>query len=203
MNWFYNLKIRTKLLSSFILVALIAGLIGYVGIINIHKIEEELKTMYDHDTKPLGEIADAAVRYQRIRANLREMILIKNVDQLKDIVGRIKEHDKVVDDSLLKYEKTIQSEENRKEYQHLRAAMDKYLPMREKVIALALENKKEEAFNLLMGEAAPVARAVQESTQKLLEMKINVAKKRAEANEITASAAQNLSTGMAVGGVGL
>ncbi|MBF0496720.1 MAG: HAMP domain-containing protein [Deltaproteobacteria bacterium] len=52
-----------------------------------------------------------------------------------------------------------------------------------------------------MGEAAPVARTVQESTQKLLELKINVAKKRAEENEIKASDAQNLCTGMAVGGV--
>lgn len=33
MKWFYNLKIRTKLLSGFILVALVVGIVGYVGII--------------------------------------------------------------------------------------------------------------------------------------------------------------------------
>ena len=31
MNWFYNLKIGTKLISAFILVALIGGLAGYIG----------------------------------------------------------------------------------------------------------------------------------------------------------------------------
>ena len=31
MNWFYNLKLQKKLLLSFILVAAIAGVIGFIG----------------------------------------------------------------------------------------------------------------------------------------------------------------------------
>ncbi len=38
MSWFYNLKIATKLITGFIVVALIAGAVGFTGISNINKI---------------------------------------------------------------------------------------------------------------------------------------------------------------------
>lgn len=37
MNWFYNLKLRTKLLSGFLTVVLVAVMIGFVGPKNIHR----------------------------------------------------------------------------------------------------------------------------------------------------------------------
>ena len=36
MKWFYNLKISVKLLSGFLLVALIAGVVGAFGIFQIN-----------------------------------------------------------------------------------------------------------------------------------------------------------------------
>jgi methyl-accepting chemotaxis protein len=39
MQWYYNLKISVKLISGFMLVALIAGVIGYVGVTNIESKE--------------------------------------------------------------------------------------------------------------------------------------------------------------------
>jgi len=35
MKWFLNMKISIKLISSFVVVAIIAGVIGFVGYINI------------------------------------------------------------------------------------------------------------------------------------------------------------------------
>lgn len=47
MKWFYNLKIRTKLLIGFILIALIVGLVGYVGMINIKALDESDTELYE------------------------------------------------------------------------------------------------------------------------------------------------------------
>ncbi len=44
MNWFYNLKVRTKLIAAFIVVAVIAGVIGYLGISNMRTINDLLTT---------------------------------------------------------------------------------------------------------------------------------------------------------------
>ena len=38
MNWFYNLRVGVKLVAGFVIVALVAGLIGLVGILNSRSI---------------------------------------------------------------------------------------------------------------------------------------------------------------------
>jgi methyl-accepting chemotaxis protein len=40
MQWFYNLKIGTKLLLGFSLIVLVAILVGTVGILNLSKIQK-------------------------------------------------------------------------------------------------------------------------------------------------------------------
>ena len=35
MNWYYNLRLKTKLLSGFIMMVLVAGIIVGVGVLNL------------------------------------------------------------------------------------------------------------------------------------------------------------------------
>ncbi|KZL90357.1 hybrid sensory histidine kinase BarA [Clostridium magnum DSM 2767] len=42
MKWFYNLKISTKILTGFILAAFIAGVVGFIGVINISNLQFQL-----------------------------------------------------------------------------------------------------------------------------------------------------------------
>jgi methyl-accepting chemotaxis protein len=53
LQWFYDLKIGTKLLSGFLLVALIAGLVGYIGIGDIRTIEKMDTGLYQTNVVPL------------------------------------------------------------------------------------------------------------------------------------------------------
>ena len=54
MKWFYNLKISVKLILSFILVALIAGLIGYEGISSLKTADDSDSILYETNTYPLS-----------------------------------------------------------------------------------------------------------------------------------------------------
>ena len=56
MNWFYNLKLSTKLLSGFILVALFAGTVGLVGTIKIKQVDDADTALYEQNAKPLGNL---------------------------------------------------------------------------------------------------------------------------------------------------
>lgn len=56
MKWFYNLKIKTKLLSGFILVALVVGIVGYIGITNINSLDQASEESYHNMTVPVTEI---------------------------------------------------------------------------------------------------------------------------------------------------
>lgn len=41
MSWYHNMKIGTKLIAAFLIVAFIAGGIGLIGIINIQNVDEK------------------------------------------------------------------------------------------------------------------------------------------------------------------
>jgi len=72
MKWFYNLKISTKLIASFVTIAIISGVVGVIGITNITKIYRNDTIMYENMTVPLSEVAEMARLFQRARVNARD-----------------------------------------------------------------------------------------------------------------------------------
>ena len=78
MNWFYNMKIGTKLLSGFTLVALIAGVIGWVGISNMRGIAAKDTMMYKDMLVPITHLGGISTAFQRVRVTLAKVLLSKN-----------------------------------------------------------------------------------------------------------------------------
>ncbi len=103
--------------------------------------------------------------------------------------------------ALAEFEKSMHSEEIRKEFQDLMAAKSKYDPVRDKIIGFALSGAKDEAIQVIEGEGAVVAKAFGDSIQKLMDMKIAQAKERSENNQAASQAAIRLSLGVAGGGI--
>jgi len=63
MKWYANLKVSTKLLSGFILVALIAGVIGFIGIKKIHQIDDADTKLYEKITIPLADMGEISIAF--------------------------------------------------------------------------------------------------------------------------------------------
>ena len=82
MKWFLNMKITTKLIIAFVIVAILAGVVGAVGMSNITKIDENGHVLYANMTVPLAEAADMAKLFQRIRVNTRDMILEEDQEKI-------------------------------------------------------------------------------------------------------------------------
>ena len=74
MKWFYDMKLKAKLMTGFILVALVAAIIGGVGIQKLKQLDDADTKMYEKITMPLGDLADISTDFQRIRINVRETI---------------------------------------------------------------------------------------------------------------------------------
>ena len=75
MNWFNNLKLRKKLLGSFIGVALIAGIIGWIGFSSLMKINNNNKMMYEESVLPIQELGSASESFLLVRVNLLYAII--------------------------------------------------------------------------------------------------------------------------------
>ena len=77
MQWFNNMKIMPKLLSGFMLVALLMGLVGYIGIKNINAIDDSDTILYEKMTVPIATLQDMTDSYQRLRNNLLELTIVE------------------------------------------------------------------------------------------------------------------------------
>ncbi|MCW2278330.1 methyl-accepting chemotaxis protein [Heliophilum fasciatum] len=171
MKWFKNLKIGVKLIVSFIIVAMIAGVVGIIGVLNINKIDKNYSDLYTNYGIALTDIADASLDYQRIRVNLRDLLLHKGQDR-QIYVNTIKDLDKKKEESLARFEKSLQTDEAKKEFAKLKAAVENYAPLQQKVIDLALAGQEEQALAVL-GEGKHLADEVNNGINTLFELKDN------------------------------
>jgi len=186
-----RIKLSVKMIGAFVIVSLVTMLIGSIGIIKIREINNNDKEMYEVSTKPLGDIAEIAVLFQKTRGVIRDIIIDKymfNRDIAKHLEN-IKENDKIGVADLERFEKTIKSEEVRREYDQMKIELGKYFQMMEKLMGWINEGKKDEACAYMRSDVSQQADKVQASFDKLIVITINQAKHKSNENTSTAEGA--------------
>ncbi len=190
MRWFTDRKIATKLLLSFFLMALLAGAIGYMGMSKLRMLEDADTGMYELCTRPLGYIGKAIGDFQISRGCTRDLLLSTTEGEMKSYAAKIDAYDKKIEESLAGFEKTIKSDDlEYKELQSLKQAIARFDTLRDKIVRLALESKKEEALSETRGEAASLAAEIQDHLDKLLQINIEGASRTSKENTATADSA--------------
>lgn len=184
MNWFLNLKISKKLILSFILISLISGVMGLYAITNLKMLDDSDTELYIHMTVPTSQMGEISTEFQRIRVNARDMIIAQSPDEIEADIKEIENLKTNISKLSEEFGKTIVSEDMRAQYEVFKAARSDYMPKLDKVIELARENKDEEAFEILSenGEAGKASRIEQDAIKKILDMKIEDAKEKADLN---------------------
>ncbi|HEX3075855.1 MAG TPA: methyl-accepting chemotaxis protein [Lachnospiraceae bacterium] len=170
MKWFYNMRIGAKLVLGFIMVAMIAGVIGVVGVVNVYKIDKDYTELYEEYGIPLGEIGNVSILFQQNRVNMRDMLLTDDSTKMQEYATRIEEQTKSMDSYLASFEKSLQTTEGKETFKNLMSAFDVYKPIQEKIVSLALENKKDEAYTTLKNGIDSVT-GVMDNIDKLYELK--------------------------------
>ncbi|UFS68785.1 methyl-accepting chemotaxis protein [Geomonas sp. RF6] len=199
MKWYQDLKVRTKLLSGFILVALIAGTIGFIGIAKVRLLDEASTRLYQRVTVPLSDLSDISTAFQRERINMRDLTATEDREEKGKILATLKGLRQEVLEKSDRFEKTIISDEARRLFADFRKANEAYGEVMDRVCVLAAANRDAEAAALL-AEGKQVALREQELIDKLQESKIAQGKRTAEENAATAQGAFTTMAVLAVAG---
>ena len=186
-----NIKLRTKLLASFLLVAILTGLVGYMGIINMNKINDADTVLYKKMTEPMSHVITIAENFQRVRVNLRDYIIAKTDDKRKTCYDKIFEIEKSIVKAIEELEKTILTVEGRKDLDDIMKNMNEYmsyLPSIEKAIG---ESNSDLAISIL-DDMFSVNQDLQNSVDRLVNSKLTKAKETSDNNSATANSALQL-----------
>lgn len=143
---FKNLTIKAKLISSFTLVILIMILLTTISILNIKKIDTSYTDMYKFGTESYKEIASISTQYQRMRVNLRDVIIKDEIEEKDKHVEAISNLNKEIDKSLKKFEDLIKNEDIQYKFNELKNNIEKYEPIKQEIIYHSLNNENEQAI---------------------------------------------------------
>ena len=167
MKWFSNLKIRTKLISGFIIVAIFTAIVGAVGINSMGKINKRSIEMYTNNFKTITELAKVQKNLLYIRSNFLLMIYEKDGTKLQERIGEITKWTDENTKALSEYGKGIATQEERDMYADLNNDLTPYMQIRSDVIKLLQAGKIAEADSKIT-EFANAREKVEAGIEKLI-----------------------------------
>ncbi len=191
MNWFKNLKIKTKLLISFLIVAFITGVVGFVGMIKLQQTDESDTFLYEKHALSLAIIGDLRSDFLRQRMNVLEAIIFaKDINKRQDAIKKMKERDASINKNIPEYEKTYSDENDIKLFEEFKNAWNDYLPDRDKILTMS-ETSIDEALLYFRGDYDVKVTKTRDLLEKISTGNEKSAKERSDLNSEQARMAQN------------
>lgn len=200
MKFFKNLKIGQKLIFSFLLVAVLIGVVGYVGIFNMQKINANVKSMYQLDLKGVSYINTIKSNLLTIRSDVLLILDETNhsdIDKLqKEISNMVKQNDELIEN----YNKTITTAENRTNFDEFIKLLKEYRTEREKLIQSASNNDYEGA-RLLLPDVSKIREEMQAILDKLIELNESLSYSSYTKSEVLFTSSLKIIIGIILGGI--
>jgi methyl-accepting chemotaxis protein len=172
MKWLSNLKIRQKLTSCFIIVAIFIGIVGYIGIQNMGKINSNAMDMHDSSLASIQRMAAIKENISDIRSYLLELVYEQKADEKAELLEQmnsLKSADtKLVDE----YEKSfISSKEEKDAFLQFKNDFELYRSSWDVVIKFVNENNYKDA-DMNFGFVTNAEEQVFTDLDKLIQMDI-------------------------------
>ena len=188
MKWFMNLKIGVKLTVAFVTLAILAGFVGGIGIINMKSIDKEYTILYRDYGIVMGKLGVLGMDFRDMRTATRRVFLDKTSDLRLKSYNKVVELDKKIDDDIKEIELTLVSEEEKVKFNGLKSKISSFMSTRERVFSLANSGRLDEAATLFQNEAEAKALEITGEITDLFMSKNTLGNKRiVEVNDMSSS----------------
>ena len=201
MNWIRNLRIGTKLISAFVIVALIAGVIGAVGLSGINHVKELDYKMYETMTVPLGEMVLIAESFQIVRASIKSIVLADSAEEIDQHSATIEQYAEEYRTNLDSYYTTLFSDAGREMTAEMKEQFDEYMVFVELITKHARVGDTETAVNLLRSREQTLSSGIEENYRTMLGLKVAAATDTVNSNADIAQNTARIAMILLVGGV--
>ncbi|HYH03132.1 MAG TPA: methyl-accepting chemotaxis protein [Bacillota bacterium] len=194
MGWFLNMKIRYKLLIAFILVALITGVVGFIGVTNIDRVGKNDIELYEDMTVPLQYISEMTSAFQGVQVAARDLILANEPVELMDKMDAINSRYSTMNESAARLKAGKREAKAIKDaVVAFNEAQKSYNSYVDQLLQLAQDNQDQEALALLYGDLDMAATNVQDALNTLVQLKVEAAKAKSADNKAVSTQAVSTS----------
>jgi len=190
MNWYYNLKIKAKLLVECAILIAFTVAVGAIGMVSIERMGSADGVLYKEGVESLGAAGVMGEEFAAMRATIRDLIL--STDQAAN-----RDHKTSIDNSMALLRKEINiildsskgNPEKEATAKNVSSAMEEYLTAANNIVELAMSNKNDDAAQYLRTTAVPANNKFREVLQSMKESMTTQAEGMMESNKALASTA--------------
>lgn len=184
-----NIKIGTKLISSYIIIAILCGVVGAIGVINIREIDKADTKLYEKMLLPIEYTGLITTNFNRIRVNVVNSARTTEIDEINGYKKSIEGYDKIIQEKIELYKKTYIDENDKKMFENFVAEYSSYIALMNKVFELKGSGKKDEALAIVNTTLKDIGFEVNKKGTELMEYNSKAGKATAEHNTETANLA--------------
>ena len=155
MKWFYNLKIANKLIIAFMLMTAITGIVGYVGISDMEKINELADYMYETELMGLYYVKEANIQLVYATRAEKTILISASAEEQRAYYDDYLYYIEAMDSFLEQAEPLFYTAEAEEMFHNLYSAIDEWRATSARVVQLALAEgtaETRESRNLSMGD---------------------------------------------------
>ncbi|KAB0664074.1 methyl-accepting chemotaxis protein [Oryzomonas japonica] len=186
---FENLGIGTRLIAAFMVGALIAATLGFIGIKNIRHMSSSADKMYDNMLVPLGEISATATKFQQARLIMREAMEATDPRQQQALIEERTQLRASINQWADSFEKKIYNEETKKLFAEFKEANKAYGDCIKKVLELDKSgDKAAAAAYFYSSDTKKAAKDLQNAIDRMIEAKQKQAQVSTAADRADAAA---------------
>lgn len=176
-----NMKVKKRLVVSFICAVATASLAGLLGIILLFVLDTRYSTAMVQNGFIQGDIGEFNSYLDKNGAFVRDIILLTDEQDIADAQASLAETDEKVTYYLKEFESKLENAEERALTKIIDEKYPEYLTLRDQAIELGNQNKNEEAMTIFYDEAVPLLEEITKAAEDLLALN------REMGNEVSAS----------------
>ncbi len=147
MKWFYDLKIGSKLIVSFLALSVLTGVVGYLGMRSMGKINGMLNSLYEKETLGISHIKEANINLIYFTRAEGNFLLASSMEDREKHAKRMEQYEQQMKEHIGTAKPLFYTEKGKETLGKLEKAWDEYRDVNKKVIDLAgkedLAEKKE------------------------------------------------------------
>jgi methyl-accepting chemotaxis protein len=188
MKWFINFSISKKMIVGFLIVAILAAIVGGVGIINITNMKQADKNLYNNESLGLQYSGDAAVEFMQLRYFILKMTTVTNTADIKSTKDSITEFQTATDESFKQLSDiTFENKDIEALNSDLITALTEYEKDITQYLSYVDAGQTVQANDLVSNEMAPLGETLRDNCMKLSQLVADEAKSASDKNAQTAT----------------
>lgn len=173
-------RIEKKLTKSFLTVSLITAISAVLGLIALIVVANRYSYALTNYGFAQGDIGKAMFEFADVRSSLRAAIGYDDADAIEEVLKQHEESVAAFEQSFAEIEKTIVSESGKETYEKIKAELENYWVLDEKILSVGATTDRSlcrQAQDMALEQLAPIYGTIYADLDDLLEVKVEEGQK--------------------------